>query len=636
MNWPRLAIALTLAAACSNKPETPADTGVADASDSGTPDSGAPDLAQRDTSPEPDSDQPDAGSCGYVPGAPEDIQPPSRIHTPRWAFQPWISKDISSAADTYAFVDGFISRDIPVGTVVLDSPWETNYNTFVPNPDRYPNFPTLVSDMRDRDVRVVLWTTQMVNQISFDLEMGGDTYDGPASNYAEAVACDFFVESGRLFTWWKGRGGAIDFTDPIARQWWHEQQATLLDQGVAGWKLDFGESYVRLDTVQTDAGEITRQQYSESYYKDFYDYGVQRRGDEEFLTMVRAYDKSYDFDGRFFARPEHAPVVWVGDNRRDWVGLADALDHTFRSAVAGYTVIGSDLGGYLNRDDEDLGVTVPFDRVNFLRWLAASAMSPFMQLHGRANLTPWTLPDDPDPDASVDHYRYWSHVHAELVPFWYSLAQESYAGNQDGIIRPLGVEASWAGDYRYMLGDAFLVAPILDGTGIRDVAVPPGTYYDWWDEQVVSGGATTSFDYAADLRRIPLLVKSGAVVPIASESAIAGLTQGGLGAADVVLAWPDIAPSTFVAHDPDGQTTTHATQDRGADVVFTASRAARPLVVRLRFDDAVAAVTVDGTQIAAVASEAELLAGPSYRVAAPYIWISSPIAAQSVEFVVRR
>jgi alpha-glucosidase (family GH31 glycosyl hydrolase) len=53
---------------------------------------------------------------------------------------PWISKDISTRDDTRAFVAGFRERDIPVGVVVLDSPWETNYNTFVPNPTRYPDF----------------------------------------------------------------------------------------------------------------------------------------------------------------------------------------------------------------------------------------------------------------------------------------------------------------------------------------------------------------------------------------------------------------------------------------------------------------------------------------------------------------
>ena len=47
------------------------------------------------------------------------------------------------------FVDGFKSRDIPVGVVVLDSPWETNYNTFVVNEDRYPDFEGMIREGRD-------------------------------------------------------------------------------------------------------------------------------------------------------------------------------------------------------------------------------------------------------------------------------------------------------------------------------------------------------------------------------------------------------------------------------------------------------------------------------------------------------
>src|SRR5687768_859474 len=81
----------------------------------------------------------DAAVCTFK-GEPEAALPDPKPHTPRWAFRPWISKDISDGPDTYAFVKGFEDRDTPVGVVVLDSPWETNYNTFVPNPKRYPDF----------------------------------------------------------------------------------------------------------------------------------------------------------------------------------------------------------------------------------------------------------------------------------------------------------------------------------------------------------------------------------------------------------------------------------------------------------------------------------------------------------------
>lgn len=112
----------------------------------------------------------------------DDVSPPP-IDTPRWAFRPWISKDISDGADTRAFVDGFAERGIPVGVVVLDSPWETHYNTFVVNEARYPAFPQMVAELHGRGIRLVLWTTQMVNTTAFDFEPGGDSYSGPAPNH---------------------------------------------------------------------------------------------------------------------------------------------------------------------------------------------------------------------------------------------------------------------------------------------------------------------------------------------------------------------------------------------------------------------------------------------------------------------
>ncbi len=518
---------------------------------------------------------------------------PSGPYTPRWAFEPWISKDISDGPDTYAFVDGFISRDIPVSVVVLDSPWETNYNTFIPNPSRYPEFPKLVNDMRDRGVRIVLWTTQMVNEQSVDAEAGGDTYVGPASNYGIGKRNGYYVNDGALETWWKGLGAAVDFFNPDAVKWWRAQQNELLDMGVAGWKLDFGESYITRVPMKTFAGEKSLQEYSEAYYRDFLEHGLERVGREEFLTMVRPYDKSYYFEGRFFARPEHAPVAWVGDNRRDWIGLEDALDHLFRSAKANYVVLGSDVGGYLDRDDFVLTNLVPFDRVNFMRWTAQAAMTPFMQLHGRGNLTPWTLTGDTDVDGSVAIYRYWSKLHHQLVPFFYATAQEAWAGAPVPM-QPIGELADWPGDYRYVLGATFLVAPILDATGVRDVPLPAGArWVDWWSNAVHEGGTTLSNYDSTDLKKMPLFVKEGAVIPLnVSDDSTALGTLASKGRL-TVLAYPATSRGTFTTHDEDGLKTELATVRDASSFTVDVSRAPLGLVVRV-FTDGAVITSVEG------------------------------------------
>ncbi len=531
--------------------------------------------------------------------------PTPPLFTPRWAFLPWISKDISDTADTYEFVDGFKKRDIPVGTVVLDSPWETNYNSFQPSPTRYPGFGQLVTDLHARGVRIVLWITPLTNTSSFDLEPGGDKYAGPTENYQPAKDCGYFVNDAESFVWWKGQGSAIDFFNPSARAFWHRQQDTVLGLGIDGWKLDFGESYIAADPLATAAGEKPLQEYSEAYYRDFLSYGVKQRG-PEFVTMVRAYDASYQLAGRFFARKEHAPVAWMGDNRRDFVGLADALDHMFVSARAGYTVLGSDIGGYLDVDDlNPTGPNIPFDPEVFLRWTAMSALTPFMQLHGRANLAPWTVPTRTA--ETIETYRFFAKLHTQLVPFFYSLSRQAQPRGE-AILFPQGEPATWPGDYRYQLGEALLVAPILDGKGIRDVALPAGARWaDFFNLAMVYDGGTTVRGYdARDTRRLPLFLREGAVVPLQVDDDTTGLGDADSADALSLLIFPGPVAKLSLLYDHDDQPTgiTAGTTGRSTDIKI--SRAPRKVFLMVRLDGSPSTVTASGSPLPAVASRADL------------------------------
>ncbi|MFO0658839.1 MAG: glycoside hydrolase family 31 protein [Polyangiaceae bacterium] len=529
---------------------------------------------------------------------PVDSFPVPKIHTPRWAFEPWISKDISTTDDTREFVKGFEDREIPVGVVVLDSPWETQYNTFIPSPTRYPGFKELLDELHGKQIKMVLWMTQMVNDSSFDLEKTGDKYDGPSPNFLEGQDCGFYVNDGETMAWWKGDGSAIDFFNDKATTWWHAQQDTVLDMGIDGWKLDFGDSYLKSDPVKTAQGDKPHQEYSEAYYRDFWAYGVSKRG-PDFVTMVRPYDKSYGFEGRFYARPENAPVTWVGDNRRDWEGLTDALDEIFRSADAGYVVIGSDIGGYLDFDDTAPVPTpgsIPFDTLVFARWTALGAMTPFMQLHGRANIAPWTVPDNVDETVAL--YKYWATLHHEMVPFFYSVSEEAYAGHTK-MIATQGTEQTWPGDYRFVLGDSLLVAPMLDDNTERDVELPAGSkWYDWWadDADALEGGQTITSHVGVDRAKIPLFLREGAIVPLDVASDVTGIAGAWAKNDRTLLVVPSSTESrTFITHDEDDQTSQISTSMNANQITIQLSRTTKTTALRVRVDTGNSAqITVNG------------------------------------------
>ncbi len=544
------------------------------------------------------------------------------VSTPRWAFEPWISKDISTTDDTRAFVQGCLDRQIPVGVVVLDSPWETNYHTFVPNPKRYPDFPDLVADLHAQQVRVVVWMTAQMNQASYDLEQGGDKYVGPAPGFAEGLACGHFVNKGQTFGWWKGLGASVDFFSPAARTWWNRRQLGLLEH-IDGYKLDFGEMHIDPQPMQTAAGVKDINAYSQAYYREMLAFGRSRKAD--FVTMVRPWDASYQFAGRFFARPQDAPVAWVGDNRRDWVGLVDAFDHIFRSLDAGYPVVGSDIGGYLDRDDQDLTVKIPFDAQVFARWLAVGALGPFMQLHGRANLTPWTFPDHEAELLSA--YRYWAQWHHQLAPMLFSVVRRSQV--QVGaplVMRPVPAQADWVGDWRYELGEAWLVAPLTDATDKRLVTLPAGRQWlDWWTpgQAPVAGGSTVAVDFVGDLLRTPLYLDACSVQPFVDGTPLTGLAPDGLLPHDGWLVTAAaLGQRAFRLEGP--QPVTATLQVANGAATLKLEQRPRPTVVAIRTPAAVSGITIDGSAAGVGKIQGGVLQGWMAAGESGVVWLGLP------------
>ena len=543
--------------------------------------------------------------------------------TPRWVYEPWVWEDQENTAQAVRdLVDDYQERDVPIGAVILDSPWQTNYNTFEFGPN-YPDPAGLIRRLHDRRVRVLLWVTGFIN---VDSEDGPN--QGKAPRYDEAYSKGYFVDGGRTYEWFKGNGSAIDFFNPEAVAWWYAQMDRAFALGVDGWKVDSAESNL-LDEVETAAGRKSLREYRDAYYRAFHRYVAERNPEAIVAARPYAYEATDAQErdegapkprGARTERPHDAGTVyapvdavaagWVGDQSPDWAGLDEALDNILASAERGYAVIGSDIGGYLpgHRPAEV-----------FVRWTQLGALSPLMENGGRGEHRPWKVGRGVLPT-----YRYYSKLHHQLVPYLYSAGVVAHRTGQP-IIREVDRQAR-----QYTLGEDLLVAPIVTPEHERDVALPAGSrWHDYWsDDRVIDG--PTVVRQSAPMHQVPLFIRAGAIIPMQVEDGETGHGGGGSAGHLTLLVYPD-GESTRTYY-PDADRSLLLSSERGAGgVTIDIGAQTERYVLRIKEPTAPAVVQLERT--GAGDSESALAPLPAwdafdaaaegwyYDAAARYLWV---------------
>lgn len=426
---------------------------------------------------------------------------------PEWGYGFWKSRDFHTyQEDVYDDFRGCRRHRIPLDAIVIDSPWETQYNTWEVNPHQFPDFTAMVRELRDDGVRTVLWTTPWVNIESSEGQMPPDAasralHDAPASNYAEGAEGGHFIRGADgepyLGRWWMGTGSPIDFTSPAAEEWWREQAKAVLRLGVEGIKADDGEGYYLPDDVRFADG-------STGANAAWRVGGLYRR------SMQRALDEVHPGRGVLFGRSgwtgqQATGMLWGGDQVSDFWSLRVLLAATISAAASGFSNWSHDVGGYLGHR---LVERCPAELL--VRWAQFGCFTPLMQAHGQQVQEPWTYDE-----RTLEIYRAYVLLHEQLVPYIRGAAATA-ARSGLPIIRPLhltdpGDDRGWTIADAYGFGPALWVAPVLDdGARTREVALPRGDWIETWSETHVPGGEEVTVP--APRSMIPVWVRSGSIV----------------------------------------------------------------------------------------------------------------------------
>lgn len=413
---------------------------------------------------------------------------------PLWAFDPiWWRDDHHAdfAANGVTNAQALVKKDadnlqrlqLPASAIWLDRPYGSgagglggwgNFD-FDAGPTGFPDPDAMMADLAARRMKLLGWIANRSNNA-----MLTDPVFAPAIfSAANGFAGDFTTTP------------AVDLRRPEAfAHFKNRLRDRYVKRGMHGFKIDRGEQGEMPAALQSEMSVLTT--------KAAYDATSEVLGSEGFTFARNVYDRARRYVG-----------VWNGDSDATLEGMSDSLKQLLRLGAIMYSMVGSDTGGYGRNPNAE----------TFARWLALSAYSPMMEILIGPNRTPWysygTGSTADSPVLSIA--QTFTREHHDLMPYIRSLV---YGSTQTGLPAMRMMPLSFPDDPavadlfdEYMLGDAFLVAPVLAGGATsRSVYLPRGVWIDYNDKKTRHTGPAT-ISAPAPLDVLPRYVRNGSIVP---------------------------------------------------------------------------------------------------------------------------
>ena len=415
---------------------------------------------------------------------------------PLWSYGIWMSRMSYFSPNEITTVARRLREEaFPCDVLHIDTGWfKENWvcdwkfcQKKFPNPEQY------ISELRDVGYRITLWQTPDISKKSDVAPIAQDKGYVPQLNDTGESGSDFSMQE--LI-------GQIDFSNPEACDWYkNELLKPLLEMGTAAIKTDFGENIIMDADYHSIPAEKLRNLYALLYQKNAFEVTQEVYGEGQSLVWARA----------GWAGCQRYPLHWGGDAESSWEGMAGSLKGGLHLGLSGFTYWSHDVPGF--HGTPDFMNSWPSDEL-YVRWTQFGVFSSHFRYHGTSPREPYEYPN------VSDIVRSWWKLRYALIPY---IVEQAEISSKTGmpLLRALIMEdekdpTCWHIDDQYMFGEAFLIAPVMNDEGVRDVYLPAGEWVDFWTGECLAGQRWLR-DVQSPLSRMPVYVRQGAKIPIYPE-----------------------------------------------------------------------------------------------------------------------
>ncbi|MDR0892792.1 MAG: alpha-xylosidase [Mediterranea sp.] len=414
---------------------------------------------------------------------------------PLWSFGTWMSRMTYFSADEVNDICDRLRREhYPCDVIHLDTGWfKTDWLCeWKFNEERFPDPEGFVRGLKSKGFRVSLWQLPYVAEGAEQLaEAKANDYIAPLTKRQATDGSNFSALD---------YAGTIDFTYPRATEWYKGLLRRLLQMGVACIKTDFGEN-IHLDAIYKGMKpELLNNLYALLYQKAAYEVTREVTGDG--IVWARA----------AWAGCQRYPLHWGGDSCSSWDGMAGSLKGGLHFGLSGFAFWSHDVPGFHSLPNF---MNSPVADDVYLRWTQFGVFTSHIRYHGTSKREPWHYP------AVAPLVRKWWKLRYVLIP--YIVAQSRLAVSSGyPLLRALLMHhpddrTCWHVDDEYYFGNDFLVAPVMNSEGRRDIYLPQGPWVNFFTGERLEGGRWF-YDVPVPMKQMPVYTRPNAVIPIYPEA----------------------------------------------------------------------------------------------------------------------